>query len=583
MKSCHLFLSAWLLFAATAFADPITVAPLDAQARARLAKTLEPLHTQYDPAEKMIRRPFSSPGYHTTLKGGDVHPTRDSLRYARAILDLGDPAMDRRAFDILERVIGLQDQNPASKTYGIWSWFMDEPLEKMSPPDWNWADFCGRELLQVILCHGHRLPADLKPKIDASIIHAARSIQKRNVGPAYTNIAVLGTYVTLIAGETYNDAGLKTYGIARLKRIVDYTAEQGAFTEYNSPTYTLVTMKALAGLVSHAQDESAGRMARELYRKTWEELAQHWHAPTQQWAGPHSRCYSTLVGEGVRSLIQRGTAGRVALGADLEKLDVDEYRCPIMCPADMEPLLAKLEGPRTVVETFIKGAKRSTIGATYLHPDFALGTVNRGSFWNQARPVVAYYGDAKRPGYMQVRLLKNGYDLSAGRVYTAQDAGRCLSAITLATDGGDTHPSLDKLKDGVLKAKDLRLRFEFGGSGADAKITPPQNLTGAAEVQLGKLKLHVVVPVTRFADSTPRWETTMPKDAVALDLVLYAGPERDFKLADIATALVVAIGFQEMPPGITVDERDGKVYADWAGLKVTASGRPMKAAELDEK
>ena len=43
---------------------------------ARLNRALEPLHKQYDAAEKMIRRPCSSPGYHTTLKSGFVHPTR---------------------------------------------------------------------------------------------------------------------------------------------------------------------------------------------------------------------------------------------------------------------------------------------------------------------------------------------------------------------------------------------------------------------------------------------------------------------------------------------------------------------------
>ena len=42
--------------------------------RQRLSAALEPLNKDYDPAEKMIRRPFSSPGYHTTLKGGWVPP-----------------------------------------------------------------------------------------------------------------------------------------------------------------------------------------------------------------------------------------------------------------------------------------------------------------------------------------------------------------------------------------------------------------------------------------------------------------------------------------------------------------------------
>ncbi|UCG49150.1 MAG: hypothetical protein JSU94_05075 [Phycisphaerales bacterium] len=56
---------------------------------------------RYDPQEKMIRRPYSSPGYHTTLKGGYVHPTRDSLAYAAAAPNclLPDSAMLRRPRD----------------------------------------------------------------------------------------------------------------------------------------------------------------------------------------------------------------------------------------------------------------------------------------------------------------------------------------------------------------------------------------------------------------------------------------------------------------------------------------------------
>lgn len=107
------------------------------QQKKAFLKALSREDERYDPAERMIRRPFSSPGYHTTLKGGYVHPTRDSLNYAVALLDSGQLERLERAEQILRRVIALQDQAPDSRTYGIWSWFLEEPLDKMSPPDWN--------------------------------------------------------------------------------------------------------------------------------------------------------------------------------------------------------------------------------------------------------------------------------------------------------------------------------------------------------------------------------------------------------------------------------------------------------------
>ncbi|HOL55699.1 MAG TPA: hypothetical protein PK699_07345, partial [bacterium] len=53
----------------------------------RFMKALESWNEKYDPDVCMIKEPFHSPGYHTTLKGGFVHPTRESLTYAVALLD----------------------------------------------------------------------------------------------------------------------------------------------------------------------------------------------------------------------------------------------------------------------------------------------------------------------------------------------------------------------------------------------------------------------------------------------------------------------------------------------------------------
>jgi len=233
------------------------------QKKAGFLKALSKQDARYDPAEKMIRRPFSSPGYHTTLKGGYVHPPRDSLNYAVALLDSGEPARLKRAQDILRKVISLQDQNPNSRTYEIWSWFAEEPLEKMSPPDWNWADFCGTQLLQVAHEHMNRLPDELQQQVKDSIIHAAYSIKRRNVGPGYTNIAIMGTYVTLTAGELFGVDELTDYGKKRLKRFYDYTFEQGSFREYNSPTYTVVAIKELSRMLRRLSHQNRTRPGRQ--------------------------------------------------------------------------------------------------------------------------------------------------------------------------------------------------------------------------------------------------------------------------------------------------------------------------------
>ena len=118
----------------------------------------------------------------------------------------------------------------------------------------------------------------------------------------------------------------------------------------------------------------------------------------------------------------------------------------------------------------------NTVGTTYLHPQFALGSINRGDLWNQRRPLIAHFGTAAAPGYLQLRFLKNDYDFSSAILHGTQREGLVVGAVNLITNGGDTHISLDKVKAAKIRARDLRLRFELGGPAAKnaaSHIAPP--------------------------------------------------------------------------------------------------------------
>ena len=153
------------------------------------------------------------------------------------------------------------------------------------PPDWNWADFNGATLLQVVRDHRARLPEDLAASVDQAILHACAAIKKRNVGPGYTNIAVMGAYVTLIAGETLDRPEFRDYGLARLARLDAFTTENGTFEEYNSPAYTPIALLELSRLRAHVRDPRAREQADRLLVRAWTDIATHFHPPTRQWGG----------------------------------------------------------------------------------------------------------------------------------------------------------------------------------------------------------------------------------------------------------------------------------------------------------
>ncbi len=504
-------------------------------------RVLEKQDKRHDPAEQMIRRPFSSPGYHTTLKGGHVHPTRDSLRYAVALLDSGEPGRLERARKILRRVIALQDQDPESRTYGIWSWFMEEPLEKMSPPDWNWADFCGTQLLQVAIDHKDRLDADLQRQVRESILHACGAIKKRNVGPGYTNIAITGAYVTLVAGEQFDNKEFADYGKARLKRFYDHTFSQGSFSEYNSPTYSIVAITELSRMLRHAKDADSRKLLDELNRLAWSHVARHFHAPTNQWAGPHSRCYSTLLRDSTRAYIQRATDGRVSYMPQSEALEsLNAHRIGAKCPPDLLSYFTELPEPRVETETFAKNApdRHDIIGTTYLHPDYTLGSVNIGDLWNQRRPLLAYWKTDDGTVAMRLRCLHDGYDYSSASIFTVQDKGDILGAVVFATDRGDTHISLDRIKNATIKAKDLRLRLEFEGAIDKLRLPTITNPAKIMPVNFSSGPIHGIFHISwaKFDDLPIKTEIGRDANSAWIDIILYEDAEREICFNDITEA-----------------------------------------------
>jgi len=556
-------------------------------------KALSKQDERYDPAEKMIRRPFSSPGYHTTLKGGYVHPTRDSLKYAVALLDSGRPGSFERAEQILRRVIALQDQDPNSRTYGIWSWFAEEPLEKMSPPDWNWADFCGAQLLQVAIDHMDRLPADLQRQVRDSIIHAGRAIKRRNVGPGYTNIAVMGAYVTLVAGEHFDNKELADYGKARLKRFYDHTFANGSFSEYNSPTYSVVAINELSRMFRHVKDAESRKLLRRLNRFAFSHVARHFHVPTRQWAGPHSRCYATLLRDGTLAFLQRASHGRLNFMSQSEAFEsLDAHRLGAECPDQFLHYFTELPEPRLEVEAFAKNppGRHDIIGTTYLHPDYTLGSVNIGDLWNQRRPLLAYWKTDAGVVAMRLRCLHDDYDYSSASIFTVQDKSDVLGAVVFATDRGDTHISLDRIENATIKAKDLRLRLQFEGAVEDTMFGAhsADDLDKPFRIKSGPVSIEFKIAHAVFGDFPITSQLSHNVKGANIDLILYSGQEKQINFAQISEAVIIfTLSINSQNKDVILSEAKDRnaslITSNWywpskLEMSLTVPAKPLKSS-----
>ena len=85
--------------------------------------------------------------------------------------------------------------------------------------------------------------------------------------------------------------------------------------------------------------------------------------------------------------------------------------------------------PRSFNKTYLRdpsGMIPNLVGTAYLHPLFAIGSIDWGEMWNQRRTLIAYWGTQNKPSYLQLRFLHDNYDFADILYYSVQKEGRAL-------------------------------------------------------------------------------------------------------------------------------------------------------------
>lgn len=562
--------------------------PLSEKQKKYLVEAIEDWHFKWDEKVGLLLIPTPKKVFRNNFVSKPMHPIRWSVQYAAACMDSGNPEYQKRAFKILNKVFPFQCTDPENKHYGRWPDYMEIPIPKMRKVDPNSADFLGLSLLNMRIIHDDVIPDDLKKKMDTAIIHCAYSTMRRNCSPGYTNPAFMSAQLTMVVGEAYQIDELKQDGIRKLKEIFDFTKEQGSLNEYSSTGYNMILLYALQGIKNYIVDPEVLALTDELFHMVWKHIAVRWHAPTQQWSGPNSRSYNKdFLPEKYANVFSAALQGKAVEPPEEEKSrSAGLHRKILEIPDDLKHYFTELKEPREVIECFKRPkqvGEPQVIGTTWLSPELSLGTVNRSVMWNQRRNLQAFWGNEKNPSYLRTRFLKNGYDFSTLNFFSVQDKTQVLAALTFCTDGGDRELGQDKIRNERFKAKDLRLRFEFGGVAKAAKIKAPKNLHETASVESGGLKFYIKAPLAVFAGKEGHWETGRNEEAAWLDLVLYQGEKKNFHLPKVAPALIgfglqVESASDKNPKpnfsGLKADVSDNKLQMSWSDLSLSVSAGP---------
>lgn len=515
-------------------------------------KKLEMEHERFDEKESLLVERLAKKGYHTSLEKDMIHTLNASIEYAAALL-YNNPARYReRALAIIGKVLSMQDTDSNSPTYGIWPYFLEEPFEKMKAPDWNWADFIGKVLVHLLMDHKSAIPSGLAGEIEASLYHAAASIKRRNIGPDYTNISLMGAFVTIKAGELINNADLFDYGKRRLQKEVEFVKANGGFSEYNCPSYTVLALEELGRMMKYFHDSDCLKAAAELNEIGWAALANHFHSPTLQLSAPNSRAFSNIIGKHLVSFIHIGTGMKLNLAASGEmQVKLLWNQIVIRCPQHYDSYFEPIKTPRFIKETFYKGMdtisddeirvliEKGTpelTAATYMNPHFSLGTFSLYDFWNQRRPLMAYWGTADQCAYLRLRCLHDGQDYCSAMISASQVQNHVVAGVYFVKDHGDYHFILDPIKEGKIKAKQLLLRFELGGAVGGLHLPEKIAFGEEVEIKTGTVDIRFnpmfgifdgeQVTISSGKDGSSQW----------VDIILYEGAEKtlDFNRMDSA-------------------------------------------------
>jgi hypothetical protein len=347
-----------------------------------------------------------------TTEYGTFHESRKGARLARDLVANGTPQDLALAESVLDATLSCQELRQNDPHLGNFFWMAEDEVVF----DLNAVEFVLEQLIPMMIQHRDRLSSDIQARVLQSIHLGLDEIRRLDVLVAYSNITVLDILNSCLGGELLQDKAIAQRGYQKLMAWMALTDQFGIPFEYNSPTYTAVTLRALKVLADLVQDEATRIRARTVAARLGLSVALHIHPKTGRWAGPHSRAYHpSVVGEAA---------------PEIEMLRAWAENDTV--PAWVLDAVADRPTPFSVSETANiernHTTERDDTITTYHSQSFALG-VSATGFGGQSNAFLAQYHrpDLDRPGVVYTRYTLN--DKWLGDSYHATDRTKSRNLI----------------------------------------------------------------------------------------------------------------------------------------------------------
>ncbi len=494
------------------------------------------LESHWDESVSMVRLP-EHPSY---------HDARGTLTYAIVLLRQGDGARADRA---IRAVLALQELREQDAHYGNFRWTLEEEVVS----DLNGVEFVLEGLNYLLRFHSEGLSPDLARDVREALALGLDEIDRLDVQPSYTNIALSDICNSILGGETLGVPYYVERGARRLDEWLEFTNRSGAPHEFNSPTYIGVDIQRLAFLAEQASEPEISLRARIAEERLWLHVAAHYHPRLAQLAGPHSRSYfdGWSGAGGYLKLILWRILGddnlrrptpyvlRTREEAEVE-VALDVYHCPDYI---IEMLRAR---PFPFDAREITDAANGLDITTYMTDSYALGTASHAygvgdppEPWPAFNSLLLHFRRDAAPGYgtLFVRFLVGdgrsrrqsaegpAEDLwDEGQFVAAQHRNRAILAYGLrprmrpATSYRLSLRMLGIAPDAEIWAGDRRL------DSLPAPIEPGEPLVIAA----GEVYVAIISLEPSAMGNGVTVTLSISEGVLTLDIYNYAGPAKSF-------------------------------------------------------
>jgi hypothetical protein len=194
-----------------------------------------------------------------------------------------------------------------ARRYGDYQKYPEEPYVGSSayPPDiynsWdpNWRGFIGTTLIIAIEEYEHLLSETTRDLMLESLHNATKGDEYRvggvdddNLYPSYSNPAIMRAFMSGWTGRRLNEANMTVSGERYAQEIIDLFDRNNTLSEFNSGTYTGVSLYGLTLWCKYLPEDSImAQHGPSMVKYTWQAVSQLWNPSLKNMAGPWDRAY----------------------------------------------------------------------------------------------------------------------------------------------------------------------------------------------------------------------------------------------------------------------------------------------------